>query len=324
MTTMSNGAPASPPKPDPGLSAAPPQPKATKSATAPAPWLPISAEVFWLFLGLIGMYSLTVYGLFKPGAAGLWSSDEHAHGPIVLMVAIWLLVTKWRGYDPAPTESQSGRVWAWPFFLVGFALFVVGRALGIIYFEVGSFIPTLIGIVLLIGGWALLSRLKFPIFFFVFMIPLPGFLVDPISQFIKLKVSIAVAEILTLAGYPIGRTGVVLSIGQYQLLVADACSGMRTLFMLEALGIFYLNVVQHTSWIRNITLAALIVPISFTANMIRVGFLVLLTYYFGDEVGQGFLHGFAGIVLFVSALLLIISLDGLLRAVSARLGKAKA
>lgn len=324
MTIMSNSAAASSSRSDVDASKAPQQAAELKSVTAPPPWLPMPSEVFWLFAGLLGMYSLTLYGLFKPGAAGLWSNDEHAHGPIVLMVAIWLLVTRWRAYEPPQGVIPPGRAWSWPIFLAGFALFVVGRALGIIYFEVGSFMPMLIGIVLLVGGWPLLNRLKFPVFFFVFMIPLPGFLVDPLSQFIKLKVSVVVAEILTWAGYPIGRTGVVLSIGQYQLLVADACSGMRTLFMLEALGIFYLNVVQHTSWLRNISLATLIVPISFTANMIRVGFLVLLTYYFGDEVGQGFLHGFAGIVLFVSALLLIISLDGLLRAVSARLSKAKA
>lgn len=306
------------------MSATSPTSGETKPAPKSAAWLPLSTEVVCLVLGLVGMYALTVYGLLKPGAAGLWSNDEHAHGPIVLMVAMWLLVTRWHEYEPNPDDARYGSAWAWPFFVFGAALFIVGRALGIIYFEVGSFIPMLMGSVLLAGGLPLLNQLKFPIFFFIFMIPLPGFLVDPLSQFIKLKVSIAVAEILSWAGYPIGRTGVVLSIGQYQLLVADACSGMRTLFMLEALGIFYLNVVQHTSWIRNITLATLIVPISFTANMIRVGFLVLLTYYFGDEVGQGFLHGFAGIVLFVSALLLIISLDGLLRAISNRVAPAKA
>jgi len=60
-------------------------------------------------------------------------------------------------------------------------------------------------------------------------------------------------------------------------------------------------------------LAVLIVPISFTANVIRVITLTLITYYFGDEAGQGFIHGFAGMVLFTTALLLIIATDSLLR-----------
>jgi exosortase len=129
----------------------------------------------------------------------------------------------------------------------------------------------------------------------------------------KTAVSFVTENLLFALGYPIAREGVVLQIGQYQLLVADACAGLQTLLTLESLGLFYLNVVQHTSTMRNVVLACLIVPISFTANVIRVVSLTLITYYFGDEAGQGFLHGFAGMVLFFSALILIVSLDALLQ-----------
>lgn len=104
-----------------------------------------------------------------------------------------------------------------------------------------------------------------------------------------------------------------MQIGQYQLLVADACAGLNTLFTLEALGLLYLNLVKHQSIARNIVLAICIVPISFVANVIRVIALTLITYHLGDEAGQGFLHDFAGMVLFMAALLLIILFDGFLR-----------
>jgi exosortase/archaeosortase family protein len=42
---------------------------------------------------------------------------------------------------------------------------------------------------------------------------------------------------------------------------------------------------------------------------VRVVILMLVTYWFGDDVGQGFVHGFAGLVLFSVALLLIFGLD---------------
>jgi EpsI family protein len=106
---------------------------------------------------------------------------------------------------------------------------------------------------------------------------------------------------------------VILQIGQYQLLVADACAGLQTLLTLEALGLFYLNLMRHPSAFRNIGLALFIVPISFSANVIRVIVLTLITYYFGDAAGQGFLHGFAGMVLFVTALVLILSIDSALQ-----------
>jgi exosortase/archaeosortase family protein len=104
-----------------------------------------------------------------------------------------------------------------------------------------------------------------------------------------------------------------LQIGQYKLLVADACAGLHTLLTLEALGLLYLNLVRHDSVLRNTGLALLIVPISFAANVIRVVTLSLITYHFGDAAGQGFLHGFAGMALFLSALGLIIAFDTVLQ-----------
>jgi exosortase len=133
----------------------------------------------------------------------------------------------------------------------------------------------------------------------------------------KLSVSYVAEHVLFWAGYPIGRTGVMLQIGQYKLLVADACAGLHTLFTLEALGLLYLNLVRHESAARNVLLALIIMPISFTSNVLRVIVLCLITYHFGDAAGQGFLHGFAGLVLFLSALLLIIGMDSLLRLVIA-------
>lgn len=145
------------------------------------------------------------------------------------------------------------------------------------------------------------------------MVPLPGALVDALTLPMKTGVSWATEHVLFNLGYPISRTGVILQIGQYKLLVADACAGLHTLFTLEALGLLYLHVMRHESAIRNAVLALTIVPISFTANTIRVIALTLITYYFGDAAGQGFLHGFAGMVLFLSALIMIISVDYMLQ-----------
>ena len=310
-------------------------PQAITSSTASAPpsksagWLPLSSDVALLVLGLLGMYALTLSTLLGSGDAALWQKGEHSHGPIMFAVSAWLLAKRWRYFYETEAEAAlpgttpKGAWLAWPSFVVGVFFYIVGRALGIIYFEVGSFLPMMAGVILLVGGLPLLNAVKFPLFFFIFMVPLPGFIVDPISQFIKLHISIAVTDILYYFGYPMGHTGVIITIGPYQLLVADACAGMRTLFMLEAMGIFYINVASHPSLMRNVTLALLIIPISFTANLIRVMILALLTYHFGDEVGQGFLHGFAGVVLFVVALLLITAIDGLLRMVSARLEARK-
>ena len=270
----------------------------------------VDAARLWLFGMLLLMYGPVLYDLLNNG---LWSSSEHGHGPIVLAVSLWLL---WKRSNRAKTIVVVSHPWpaaAWVVLLLGAMLYLGGRTLDIVYAEVGSVIPMIIGILLLTSGPARVKALAFPLFFMIFMVPLPGFIVDPIGQAMKLMVSTAAEFVLFNLGYPIARTGVILQMGQYQLLVADACAGMRTLFMLEALGILYLNVVRYSSALRNVTLALLIVPISVTANIARVCVLALVTYYLGDEAGQGFLHGFAGMVLFITALALTILVDALLR-----------
>jgi exosortase B len=179
--------------------------------------------------------------------------------------------------------------------------------------EILSIILVMAAVLLVKRGGRAMGVLWFPFFFMIFMVPLPSEFVAAVTMPMKMAVSWATEHILFALGYPISRSGVILQIGQYQLLVADACAGLQTLLTLEALGLFYLNLMRHPSAFRNIGLAIFIIPISFSANVIRVIVLTLITYYYGDAAGQGFLHGFAGMVLFVTALVLILSIDSALQ-----------
>ena len=274
----------------------------------------------WLVAAL-GMALLYV-PTFTQLARTIWASDEQGHGPIVLGIACWLIWRRWDLVDD-PTLSPPRPGFGWPVLVLGAFLYAFGRSQDILIFEVGSFLLMIAGTVLVLRGGAQLKSIWFALFFMLFMVPLPSPVVDALTQPMKLAVSYIATEVLHFFDLPIARAGVVLHIGPYQLLVADACAGLHTLFTLEALGLLYLNLVRYQSAARNIALAVLIVPISFTANVIRVMVLTLVTYYLGDEAGQGFLHGFAGMVLFMSALLLIIAFDGLLR-LSVRTPRASA
>lgn len=272
-----------------------------EQAGAPlTPWLLIAA-------GLLALFGPTFWDLFH----GIWASDSQGHGPIVLGISLWLIWKKWPEVVEHPARPAA--LPGWIVSVIGLLLYFVGRSQDILLFEVGSLIWLLSATVLLLKGAASLKLLWFPLFFMLFMIPLPGMLVDAVTQPMKMAVSYVAEAVLSGVGYPISRSGVVLQIGQYQLLVADACAGLHTLFTLEALGLLYLNLVRHESLARNVSLALLIVPISFTANVIRVMVLTLVTFHLGDEAGQGFLHGFAGMVLFMAALILIIATDSLIR-----------
>ncbi len=242
---------------------------------------------------------------------GVWSTDQQAHGPIVLSIACWLIYRKWSDMLHASEGQLTAPITGWFIFIVGLLLYIIGRSQDILLSEIGSVIWLLAAILLIMRGSGALKAMWFPLFFMIFMIPLPSVVVDAVTMPMKMAVSYVAENVLFWAGYPIARTGVILQIGQYKLLVADACAGLHTLFTLEALGLLYLNIIRHDSLFRNVTLAILIVPISFTANVIRVMVLTLITYHYGDEAGQGFLHGFSGMVLFLTALLLIIGVDSL-------------
>jgi len=277
--------------------------------SARLPGLKAALPEWWpILLGLMVLYVPTFYGLFN----GLWATEEQAHGPIIFTLAIWLIYRLW----PSMMDKSAGKpssAFGWVALVIALLLYMIGRSQQVHMFEIGSLIWMLAAILLIKRGSSALKVVWFPLFFMLFMIPLPGTLVIMLTMPMKMAVSYVTEQILYWANYPIARSGVILQIGQFQLLVADACAGLQTLLTLESLGLFYLNVVRHTSAFRNVTLAILIIPISFTANVIRVMTLTLITYYFGDKAGQGFLHGFAGMVLFLSALILILAIDTLLR-----------
>jgi exosortase B len=263
-------------------------------------WWPVLA-------GLAILFVPTFVDLFS----GAWIGEEQGHGPIIYGLALWLIYRKWP--EMLAVRAARGAWSGWPLLALGLAAHLLGRSQHILMFEIGSIILVMAAIVLIKFGARALRVLWFPFFFMLFMVPLPAEFVAAVTMPMKMAVSWATEHLLFAAGFPIARTGVILQIGQYQLLVADACAGLQTLLTLEALGLFYLNFMRHPSAFRNIGLALFIIPISFSANVIRVMTLTLITYYFGDAAGQGFLHGFAGMVLFLTALVLILSVDSSLQ-----------
>lgn len=269
-------------------------------------------RVWWpVLLGLLVLYGPTYWML----AHGLWNSDDYAHGPIVLVVTLFLIWQQRAVFmgDAGATSPTGGEtVVGWALLVVGLLAYALGRSQDILLFEVGSQIPVILGALLITRGTKAARALWFALFFLLFMIPLPGFFVDAVTGPLKQYISVIAEQVLYAAGYPIARSGVTLTVGQYQLLVADACSGLHSMFSLSAMGLLYLYLMQHTSVARNLIIMAAIIPIAFAANVVRVMVLILITYHLGDEAGQGFLHGFAGIMLFVIGLLFLFALDGIL------------
>ncbi len=267
-------------------------------------------KTWWpIVLGLLVLYVPSYWTL----AHGLWNSDDYAHGPIVLVVSLFLIWQQRAVFmEGTGTPTRVEAAIGWTLLIVGLLAYALGRSQDILLFEIGSQIPVILGALLITLGTKAARALWFALFFLIFIVPLPGFIVDAATGPLKQYISVIAEQVLYAAGYPIGRTGVTLTVGQYQLLVADACSGLHSMFSLSAMGLLYLYLMERTSVARNLIIMAAILPIAFVANIVRVMVLILVTYHLGDEAGQGFLHGFAGIMLFVIGLLFLFVLDWVL------------
>lgn len=265
------------------------------------------AVLMYAFVALFLLFYALPYAEL---ARTVWSTDEQGHGPIILAVSFWLIYTKRRQFIELADYPKPMVGWVAVVFAV--LLYAFGRSQDIISFTIASQIILLAGVALLARGGAGLRLVIFPLFFLIFMIPLPEALVAAVTSPLKSAVSAVATSLLYSMGYPIGRSGVMMTVGPYQLLVADACAGLNSMFTLEALGMLYMNLMGYKSFSRNVALAVLLVPTAFAANIVRVIILVLVTYHFGDEAGQGFVHSFAGMVLFLVALAFMLVLDKLL------------
>lgn len=274
--------------------------------SARKPIVPPGADLIVLGLLLAG-FALLYLPAYADLANTVWATDEQGHGPIILAVSAWLLYSK--RHELAALPDRPVPWLGWPLLVFALVVYALGRSQQIIMFEIGSQIVLLAALLLLFKGAQALRLAWFPLFFLLFMIPLPQALVAAVTGPLKLAVSAVATNLLYGFGYPVSRTGVIMSVGPYQLLVADACAGLNSMFTLEALGMLYMNLMNYTNVRRNVALGLLLIPIAFAANIVRVIILVLVTYHFGDEAGQGFVHGFAGMVLFLVALTFMLVCD---------------
>ena len=287
---------------------------ATKARLSTIDWSGLFARHGLLLAACLSMVLPTLYSL----ATGPWTTEAGVQGPIVLATGTWLLL---RRLPEIRAKAVHGSLpIATAMMLAAIPLYIFGRAFDFISIEVAAMLLALLATAYAYVGFEVLKALWFPIFYLGFMVPLPGWVLDYITLPLKQLVSEVVTTTLQWLGYPIARVGVTIYIAQYQLLVEDACAGLNSLVSLISIGLFYVYILHNSSAKYSMLLLMLVIPIAILANVVRVMALVLLTYYFGDAVAQGFLHNFAGMVTFTSALLLIFLVDTLLRPVRRWLG----
>lgn len=259
------------------------------------------------FLSLLAGYRL----LLLEHAPGVFNGtmEDLSYGwyvPVFSLYVAWRERKEIAGAVGEP--SWGGLIAALPFLFIGF----LGARGSQIRFEIVGFVGLLASLVWAFFGLRTLKRTIFPIAFLLFCMPLHSYL-DLVTIHLRLlAVSIASGTLQGL-GVDVVREGTMLAspTGAFAIDVAEPCSGLRSLFAMMALTAGYAYFTQPT-WLRRGVLFALAVPIAICGNVLRILSIVLVATTCSGEFATGFYHDYSGYVVFLSSVLLMVAVGGLL------------
>ncbi len=264
----------------------------------------------WLLPALLAAGALALYlPVWLEFAQGPWRRDENAHALIIMAIALGAAGARLFAEEFDLRRNAGELAAGFLLLATGLVLVAAGGVTETVLFQSASQMFVASGAAVALLGWRGARRLWFPLLLTVYLIIWPGWALDALTAPLKAIVSEIVSNGLYAVGLPVAHAGAVISAGPYQLLVADACSGLNSLVALTAVGAVYLYAVKHQDWRVNAIVLATLVPIAIAANILRVTALVLITYFLGYDAGQGFLHEGAGLLMFAAALGLVFLID---------------
>jgi exosortase len=266
------------------------------SATGGKGW----AQFFILLAAVWLLYHLVVARLVTQW----WSDPDYNYAflvPFLAAAAAWQQRNKLKRLEPEP---------AWSGLLViagALALLILGTLGAENYLARTSLLFLLAGIAIQFRGWKFFRALLFPWAALFLMIPLPSLVFNEIALPLQFFASRLGAALLSLTGIPVVREGNVILLSSISLDVAEACSGLRSLFSLLTVCVFY-GYFFEKNIARRILLIACSVPIAILANALRITITGILGHYRGINWAEGFYHVSSGILVFLFSFLILVIL----------------
>ena len=254
----------------------------------------------WLLL-LVLLTAVLYAGTLRELVRDWWNDPDYSHGFLVPLVAgyvAWRNRLRYKSIVLRPSNAGLAIV------LFALSLFFAGTLGADLFTPRISLCILLAGLVVYLCGWAMLRALAFPLCYLALMVPLPGIVYNQITLPMQLLASRIAENLINLVGIPVFREGNLLRVPHYAVEVALACSGIRSLLTLIALGVAYAYFAERRTWSR-LTLVVLMLPIAIFTNALRITISCLVGYRFGAEWAEGFLHFFSGWLIFLIALSLL-------------------
>jgi exosortase len=261
-------------------------------------------------IGLIGLLLAVLYHRVILDLAHDWIVDEnYSHGFLIPLVSGYMIWRRRKRIRGLPGGScGAGLV----LILGGLLLFMAAGIAAEYFTQRLSLLIVIGGLVLYLGGRRVARETAFPLIYLLFMIPVPYVIYYSVSFPLELLASRLTVAVVGLLDIPIVRSGNILQLESTTLQVVDACSGLRSLISLSALAAAMAYLTQRRV-VSGIILFLASVPVAIGANVLRLTITAILASLYGEQVAQGFLHQFSGILVFAFAIICLGCIGGLLR-----------
>lgn len=261
-----------------------------------------------LIAGLVILFVVAFFPVWSL-LVGVWAgSDEYSHGFLVLPVSLFLV---WQKRAELARLERCRSRWGFILAMIALAAYLLSIMAGVMTTASLAMILFIGGAILYLFGPVISRQVLFPVAFLLFMVPVPAQIYASMTVPLQLLVSRASVWLAALAGVPVEQDGNLILLPQQTLQVVDACSGLRSMMMLVALGTLIWHLTLKSKVLGSILVISAL-PLALLINVFRVTVLVLCLWYLNFDLTGGILHTILGLTVNILSLLMIFSLRGVL------------
>ncbi len=266
-------------------------------AAMPAHWRQALVKLGLVWTALIVAFGSDWLAMFDQW----WNSSTYNHVLLVPAIAgwlVWLRAPQLAGFEPKP--------WRWGLLFLAGAVFlwVLGTFAGFNLFRQAGAVAMLPASALLLLGPRVFAALLFPFAYMAFLVPFGDELV-PALQSITAVITIWLVHA---TGVTAAINGVFIDTPAGLFEVAEACSGVKFLIAMVALGALVGNVC-FKSWPRRIGFIALCLVAPILANGLRAWGTIFAAQYVGIERAAGIDHLIYGWIFFALVIAAVMAMS---------------
>jgi exosortase len=240
-----------------------------------------------------------------------WSIDpNYNHGFLIPLISAYLIWKKRKKLQCMIFQPAFGKGIA--LLCCAMSLFIVANAGAEWFLTRAAMLLCIIGLVIYFGGKTLFCELWFPLLYLGFMIPLPYVIYYRLTFPLQQLASFSAFHTMQWFGIPSLREGNILHFAGYSLEIIEACSGLRSIMVLMALGALVAYMAVLPSRLRWL-LFLVTIPIAVLANILRLAIIAALGIFWSPEIAKSFLHESSGILVFLCGLFMLLMLAGILQ-----------